>query len=341
MDVVERLTLAEARAPTLLALTHVHRYQLAAKLCAGLRVLDLCCGSGYGTRILAKAADHVHGVDVDEPSVKAAEADAASLPNATFERADALEVLERPLARSYDAIVLLEGLEHLPDLERAVESLRAQVGAGIVLVVSLPNSRTFGEENPHHVTEFDYEQASSTFERLGIDEVLLQFHAEGSLIGSLTDESVEASLAWPERCEPEHCNHLIGLANLREERRPGLASSRVQVAVAPTFNTYMLQLEKANRELRRANLRMSRDRIGVADSAAAATVEQLRRAEEAEPPRPPPRGPLTRLWSAAKRVVAMIVPHGLIVLQQRLKERLASDEESEGEEAEEIPRRPE
>ena len=34
-------------------------------------------------------------------------------PRLSFERADALEYLERPLAEDFDAIVLLEGLEHL------------------------------------------------------------------------------------------------------------------------------------------------------------------------------------------------------------------------------------
>ena len=53
MDVVERLTLEAAQADTMVACEHRHRYEFAAALCDGRRVLDLCCGSGYGSAILA------------------------------------------------------------------------------------------------------------------------------------------------------------------------------------------------------------------------------------------------------------------------------------------------
>ena len=122
VDAVERLSLAEAGEPSLIALTHVHRYELAAELCAGMRVLDLCCGSGYGTRILSTTAAAVTGVDKHEASIERAKADLGDRDAISFERGDALEWLERPLAADYDAIVLLEGLEHLPDPGRALEA---------------------------------------------------------------------------------------------------------------------------------------------------------------------------------------------------------------------------
>ena len=94
MDVVERLTLEAAQADTMIACEHRHRYELAARLCAGKRVLDLCCGSGYGTAILAAGAREVVGVDNDAATVETAvQTIGRDAPNISFQLADAVAVL--------------------------------------------------------------------------------------------------------------------------------------------------------------------------------------------------------------------------------------------------------
>jgi SAM-dependent methyltransferase len=330
MDAVERLSPEEAGRDDLLALTHVHRYRVAGELCDGRRVLDLCCGSGYGSRILAERATAVHGVDIHLPSIEAAAAEAAGDEGLTFECADALEVLERDLGEDFDAIVLFEGLEHLPDLDRAVLALRRHVDAGLGVLVSLPNSRTFGEENRFHHTEFDYEEAVETFKRIGATDVLHQFHAEGSLISSREDGPLDGSSGLSGRAEPEHCNHMIAFANL--DFADDRASAHMRLTAAPSLNTYMLDLERTNRRLWRTNLRLGRERMGIADSAAAAALERLRVADEAAErererlPSPPSRlssTPLGRFWASFKRSVALVMPHGLVVAKVQRDERRA------------------
>jgi len=317
MDAVERLSPAQAREPSLLGLMHVHRYKLAAELCAGRRVLDLCCGTGYGMRILARTAASVHGVDSDEGSLGLARGETEGLANVSLELADPLGVLERPLERDFDAIVLFEGLEHLADTERALAALRARIEAGIGLVISVANGRGF-----------DYERATGALESLGMDEILLQFQAEGSVIGSPEAEGVEAELRSRERAAPEHCNYLIGIANLAEAAHSRPASTQMQISAAPAPNTHVLQLEEENRQLARANLRLARERVGIADSAAAAALERLRRAEEQAAIQVGARGALQRSLRTLKRALAFIVPHGLMVLQQRVKEALSNDDGS-------------
>ena len=96
MDVVERLTLEVAKADTMLASEHRQRYEFAAALCSGQRVLDLCCGSGYGSAILAARAREVVGVDNDAATIETARATIArEAPNVSFELADAVAFLSQ------------------------------------------------------------------------------------------------------------------------------------------------------------------------------------------------------------------------------------------------------
>ena len=44
---------------------HLHRYFFAADLAEGKRVLDLGCGEGYGSAILAERAKDVLGIELD------------------------------------------------------------------------------------------------------------------------------------------------------------------------------------------------------------------------------------------------------------------------------------
>jgi methylase of polypeptide subunit release factors len=94
-DAQERLDPADIEAGGLLAASHVHRYEFAAQLVGGRRVLDLCCGSGYGSRILAATAGSVHGVDVAADAVATAVAQdgRGEADRLNFECADAVSYL--------------------------------------------------------------------------------------------------------------------------------------------------------------------------------------------------------------------------------------------------------
>jgi SAM-dependent methyltransferase len=278
VEAVERLTLEEAQEPTLLASAHVHRYQLAAELCRGLRVLDLACGSGYGSSILRDSCPEVTGVDRDEATIVEAR-EKLGRPRLSFEVADAHEVLRRELRDSFDAIVMLESLEHLEDPEEALGSLRRHAEDGLKLVVSVPNSRTLEEDNPHHVTAFGYDEAKAAFVEFPEVRFLYQFQAEGSLIRGADPSEQDGRLALLDEGEPEYASHFIALVNFGEAADE--ASARMQTAVSPASLRYMRALEQANASLRQVNARLWRGRLGVADSAAASLLGRLKSTEQA------------------------------------------------------------
>ncbi|HEY1869765.1 MAG TPA: class I SAM-dependent methyltransferase, partial [Chitinophagaceae bacterium] len=48
------------------AFEHFHRYHHVLELAKDKIVLDIACGEGYGTAILAEKAKKVYGVDIDK-----------------------------------------------------------------------------------------------------------------------------------------------------------------------------------------------------------------------------------------------------------------------------------
>ena len=274
MDVVERLSLEAVRAHTLMATEHLHRYEVSAALCAGLRVIDLGCGTGYGSEILRGTASRVVGIDNDVATIDAARASVGRRCEVTFEAADAHAFLRRDLVGAFDALVAFETLEHLANLEDAWASLRRHASEGLKLILSVPNSLTYEEENPFHLTDFGYEQAIELFSSL--DDVVLayQFNAEGSLIALDRAEDHDAEVTLLDRGEPAYASHFLAFVNFGgEEAVAAAAGARMRLKAAPVPNRYLRELVVANRELARVNARLARTRLAPEDRARAAEAQ--------------------------------------------------------------------
>ncbi len=280
MGVQERLSLEAVSAATVIASEHVHRYRLAARLCSGKRVLDLACGSGYGSAILRETASAVTGVDNDVATIDMATVTVGTEHDVSFEAADALEFLNRELLDDYDAIVCFEGLEHFADPDAVLERMAHHAAAGMRLVVSVPNSKAFEEENEFHVTDYGYEQTLAAFERFDEVSLLYQYLAEGSLITPTARPAESANVVLGNHAEKEWANHYIACVNLADELSAAQSSADMQFVLAPAYNRHLQNLERANRELWRENARMARAHIGMGDSAAVVLNGKLYEAYE-------------------------------------------------------------
>jgi SAM-dependent methyltransferase len=282
MGVRERLSLETIASRTLLASEHVQRYELAAALCGGARVLDLACGTGYGSAILARVASEVRGVDIDVATIEAARQALGDRPGTSFVVSDASAYLRRCEPGEVDVIVCFEGLEHLRELDEAVGELVRLVRCGVKLVISLPNGEMWEEDNPHHVTRFSLDSVTELFGRLGDYKLLVQNVAEGSLIVDPDDpgDVPTPALRWPERLEIEYANHYVGLVNFDDSEVRGAVTAMLQVAYAPAYNRHVRNIEHANNELWRANARLAWSAFTHSDAAAAARTRRLQRTLE-------------------------------------------------------------
>jgi SAM-dependent methyltransferase len=279
LDAQERLSLDEARVPTLLGAMHVHRYELAAELCHGLRVVDLGCGSGYGSEILSRESTFVLGVDVDEETIKAAVGQVGRPGRLEFEVADANDFMRERLRDRLDAIVMLETLEHLSDVEEALTSLRRHAEDGVKLVVSVPNSRMLDEDNPFHLTDFGFEEAVSAFAEFPGTRLAYQFLAEGSLLQVDSTEGAGHELDLRGQGERDYANHFIALVNFGD-CSVAAVSALMRLQAEPLNHRYLQGLERANEALRRANAQLARGLLGRSDTAAATLLARVKRLEE-------------------------------------------------------------
>ncbi len=149
----ERFT-PEVRGP--IWFEHWHRYAFVAPLVRGRRVLDAACGEGYGSFLLAHAADRVTGVDISADAVGHAR-DRYPRQNLEFVQGS---VTELPLKDgSVDVVVSFETIEHLPAQREMLAEFRRVLAPDGVLVVSSPNRPVYNEagsvENHFHVKELD------------------------------------------------------------------------------------------------------------------------------------------------------------------------------------------
>jgi len=139
---------------------HVKRYTFALPVCEGREVLDVGCGVGYGTAVLAETARRVVGGDVDEASIAYARG-RYGLPNVEFIVLDATAL---PFGdASFDVVCSFETIEHLDDPEALVREAARVLRSSGSFLVSTPRSAqtTHAPENPHHRVEFAREDFES------------------------------------------------------------------------------------------------------------------------------------------------------------------------------------
>ena len=149
--VPDRLSVDDVSGTATLEL-HLARYRFAAGQMRPGRVLDIACGVGYGTHLLAEAAGssaEVVGVDISEDSLDYARRRYAA-PNVEFKIGDALEFAD---PEGFDTIVSLETVEHVGDPVALIANLVSLLRPGGVLVASVPTTPST-DVNPHHLHDF-------------------------------------------------------------------------------------------------------------------------------------------------------------------------------------------
>ena len=208
---------------------HFHRYVYARALCAGARVLDVACGEGYGSALLAGSAERVTGVDLDEGAVAHARARYGDAPNLDFRAGDATAL---PFAdASFDRVVSFETLEHLEAQEALIDEFARVLAPGGLLIVSTPDRARYsderGYENEFHVRELYREEFEALLGRrfparrlLGQKLVFTSAIFEPGRLGSLRFDVDEGGAVRRAEGFPHAALYWIALCAAAEEDLP-------------------------------------------------------------------------------------------------------------------------
>jgi 2-polyprenyl-3-methyl-5-hydroxy-6-metoxy-1,4-benzoquinol methylase len=135
---------------------HLAVYEWIAARVAGLRVLDMACGEGYGSDVLAARAGSVVGLDANPEAHEHARL-RYRRANLSFERG---MVENHGEPGSYDVVVFLQTIEHVRDPAGVLRHFKALLRPGGRAFVSTPNLLTLAppgaekSDNPWHVKEY-------------------------------------------------------------------------------------------------------------------------------------------------------------------------------------------
>ena len=156
---------------------HIARYHLACQFVRpGDTVLDVACGLGYGSAILAAGSQAVRvvGIDSSASAVEyARDCFGGAADRAPADPGDRDEGSPRPIEfgagdaadlsrfgeASIDVVVSFETLEHLAEPGRFLDEARRVLRPGGRLILSVPNDwtdQTGRDPNPHHLQVYDW-----------------------------------------------------------------------------------------------------------------------------------------------------------------------------------------
>jgi ubiquinone/menaquinone biosynthesis C-methylase UbiE len=158
---------------------HKQRYEWALDYCQGLRVLDVACGTAYGSTILAqRGAAQVVGIDI---SVEAVASNGERPARLALANGDACNL---PFDdNSFEVVVSFETIEHLSSPEHLLMEISRVLKPGGVCICSSPNRDFFPfsgkkETNPFHISEMSYEEFDDLFARyFEVSERFSQTHS--------------------------------------------------------------------------------------------------------------------------------------------------------------------
>lgn len=228
---------------------HSARYLLAAQLASGARGLDVGCGVGYGSRLLAEAgAREVIAFDLSAEAIEHAKANFAH-PALRFQTGDATNFA---FDGQFDLITCFELIEHVPDQEAVFRCIAAALAPDGVLVMSSPRALE-QKRNEFHTHEFTEAEFRAAFARHFPHHRLM---VENNHFTSLVTDGKPEAL---DRIHPLHdqfglgeADYLIGLATKGDPAR--LALPKPVMVMGNEAYIKLLERDEAILQRRRVEL---------------------------------------------------------------------------------------
>lgn len=267
-----------------IALEHFHRYLLALAFCRDKEVLDVACGEGYGTALIAQVARRVTGVDSARDAIDHCNRHYASEAiNFRLGEAKALPLEDS----SVDVVVSFETVEHFAEHEQFIAEVERVLRPGGTVILSTPDRPTYAtitsEPNEFHVRELDRDEFMRLLrkrfrhvviggQRSGVESTVV-FPKQASA-GDVVCFDRLAPFRFEQRSELGHPVYLIAVASNRALAKLTSSVFSDREFLSRVHATYHGELEKVWKEVKGRENQLSRSRAQV--SRAEASVEAAR-----------------------------------------------------------------
>lgn len=211
---------------------HVQRFRFASARIAGPDILDFGCGHGFGAVYLAGSNRFYFGIDSDAKALQWARTVVQpSFPRVEFFDSD--ELRSHRGSTPFDAVVLLEVLEHVTDPGALLAYCREMLRPKGRLILSTPNGY-LSRGNPQlfqsrfHVREFRPDELQDTLAHAGFNgELYVQYRLDH--IDSLPQIGKRALLAPKELRRSVDLSSELGPAFQRDREGRSRMSSLFQI----------------------------------------------------------------------------------------------------------------
>ena len=132
---------------------HLIRYAMAMNYCGNMEILDVACGTGYGTKIL-NSVGKAWGGDNDLESIKYAQ-ETYGLENLQVIDLETQTILS-VFNQKFDVIVSFETIEHLVNPKYFLKNVREALSEDGLFILSVPVQN----RSPFHKHLYNYRQAT-------------------------------------------------------------------------------------------------------------------------------------------------------------------------------------
>jgi 2-polyprenyl-3-methyl-5-hydroxy-6-metoxy-1,4-benzoquinol methylase len=159
---------------------HISRYQWVSQRELGGTILDVACGVGLGSLMIAEKqlGSKVYGWDISDSAIRyAAHRNRHSRVEFSIKNA---EMFTTDL--TFDSIISFETIEHLKSPKLFLEGAKKSMKKGGQIIISTPISSTGynpNPDNPYHVQEWGLEGFAQLIQQyFEIESVYLQIHSQ-------------------------------------------------------------------------------------------------------------------------------------------------------------------